>query len=198
MPWKCLLLTKTDRGKTKLRRYTFVDDSACPHNKAWGHQAITPMPDVDLKYNEKGYITNSIDFNLVSPNLVWPEKCSCGYVFKETDGKTYDVDQLFLIQDGNGRLTTLREAPIGSMWDAHWMHDWDLYCRDGISLHVKLPGGSDWCIDGPSQQTPKSKGWSRTGTAPNITASPSIHHPGVYHGWLANGLLSDDIDGKKF
>jgi hypothetical protein len=83
----------------------------------------------------------------------------------------------------------------GAMW-------WD----DG-ELFVKLPSGSEWNIDrgriinarraaqGKQDRLPE---WSRTGDAPCITATPSINHVGQYHGWLRNGVLTDDCEGRTF
>lgn len=34
-------------------------------------------------------------------------------------------------------------------------------------------------------------GWVITGDPPNLTASPSIHIIGKYHGWLQNGELTN-------
>lgn len=33
------------------------------------------------------------------------------------------------------------------------------------------------------------------GTKPDITVTPSMHAVGIYHGWLTNGVLSDDLGG---
>jgi hypothetical protein len=85
---------------------------------------------------------------------------------------------------------TLREAPAGAMWDAHWFEDtWS--GPDGRSLMVKLPFGHEWLIDGPSSSGGR---WSRTGEPPKITVTPSIlvkSERGDYHGWLRDGVLVD-------
>lgn len=41
-------------------------------------------------------------------------------------------------------------------------------------------------------------GWKVSGTPPRITVEPSIHYPDYYHGWLKDGVISDDCDGRKF
>jgi hypothetical protein len=41
-------------------------------------------------------------------------------------------------------------------------------------------------------------GWKVFGLFPLITATPSINFPGFYHGWLQDGGLSDDIEGRRF
>lgn len=77
---------------------------------------------------------------------------------------------------------------------------------DKDDLVVKLPSGSEWYIDRGrliNEQTdrigkPRLPQWTRTGEPPNVTASPSINHVGQYHGWLQNGVLSDDCEGRVF
>jgi hypothetical protein len=81
---------------------------------------------------------------------LWPTHCEhCGCAFHPTD----DPKQIFAhalyrgAPDGN--LYTLVDAPVGAMWNADWLADlasgWGTG-PDGLSLHVKTPGG-DWCPD---------------------------------------------------
>jgi hypothetical protein len=68
-----------------------------------------------------------------------------------------------------------------------------------MPLVVRLPGGvGDFCVDGPEWRNGVrgTGGWNVTGTPPNITVQPSINGPG-YHGWVTNGIISDDVDGRK-
>ncbi|MCL5265184.1 MAG: hypothetical protein M1343_08345 [Chloroflexi bacterium] len=44
----------------------------------------------------------------------------------------------------------------------------------------------------------ETHGWTVTGEAPNITCSPSINAVGAYHGFLQNGVLSDDVEGRTY
>jgi hypothetical protein len=98
---------------------------------------------------------------------------------------------------------------IGDMWYAdkrytdhlhlsqHYHRDWS---DKRLPLYVMTPGGG-WCVDGQpvvGGQYQESGGWTVTGEVPNITVSPSINFPGYYHGWLQNGILSDDLDGKTY
>lgn len=78
------------------------------------------------------------------------------------------------------------------------------YRRDWMGkrapLFVVTPAGP-WCVDaqstdGSGQYT--GHGWTVTGEVPNITATPSINMPGRYHGWLTNGILSDDLEGRTY
>lgn len=40
-------------------------------------------------------------------------------------------------------------------------------------------------------------GWTVTGELPNITITPSIG-AADYHGWVTDGVLSDDIEGRTY
>lgn len=66
---------------------------------------------------------------------------------------------------------------------------------------VALPGGAQWIVDGlpyDEQFNPKiDSGWKVSGEAPNLTASPSIK-TSSYHGYLRDGVLTDDLDGRRY
>lgn len=59
------------------------------------------------------------------------------------------------------------------------------------SWAFKLPGGAVWTPIQPP-------GWTIEGEMPNVTVRPSINQEGVYHGWITNGVLSDDIEGRTY
>lgn len=114
----------------------------------------------------------------------------------------------------------LEDAKPGDMWFAPWMinvfktpeelikstfispeyiRDW---CGKRPPIVVILPNGDRFMVDKCAYQ--QDHGWTVTGEAPNITLSPSINcireeHPKTgYHGWLQNGILSDDLEGRKY
>lgn len=66
---------------------------------------------------------------------------------------------------------------------------------EGPSICVVLPGGVIWRINHPGTN---GFMWDVSGEPPNITAKPSINYQGVYHGFLTNGVLTDDVEGRKF
>lgn len=108
------------------------------------------------------------------------------------------------------------EIQIGDMWYAnHLIDDLDLlvtyeeqffsveYKRDWMGkrppIFVKLPGGAHFSPDFRATNPAHGEsGWVVTGNPPNITVSPSINAIGMYHGFLQNGILSDDVEGRKF
>ena len=94
----------------------------------------------------------------------------------------------------DGEVVLWHQLAPGAMW-----------INEG-ELCVKLPGGSgsEWNIDrgrlmnsDPDRvgKKPLSQ-WTRSGEPPNVTANPSINWVGTYHGWLKNGELTDDCEGR--
>lgn len=71
-------------------------------------------------------------------------------------------------------------------------------------ITVILPNRRSFMPDQPFNGDLERKvGWVVTGQPPNITVSPSINcipndYNQGYHGWLQNGILSDDIEGRKY
>jgi hypothetical protein len=60
---------------------------------------------------------------------------------------------------------------------------------------IRLPDTMEWTVDHkPNNGVP---GWVVTGELPTITASPSIGSSG-YHGFLQNGVLTDDLEGMTY
>ena len=61
---------------------------------------------------------------------------------------------------------------------------------------VRIPSSEVFCVDArPSDGAP---GWDVSGDAPNITVAPSINIIGRYHGWIRNGVITDDCEGRTF
>lgn len=66
-------------------------------------------------------------------------------------------------------------------------------------IFVWLPGRTLFCVDGKCwKDGAYYGGWTVTGQAPLITVAPSIDIGGSYHGFLQNGVISDDVAGKRF
>lgn len=99
--------------------------------------------------------------------------------------------------------------PVGTMWYSPWYLEHPNYLSRPYMerwagkrppLFVHLPGGVDFCVD--SRPTRGGRlddgGWEVTGEAPHITVSPSISILGVYHGFIREGVVTDDVDGRVF
>lgn len=118
--------------------------------------------------------------------------------------------------DASGKDHAFRQMPIGSMFylpkDAD-MDEWPWYLaeKERLSdyyhqhnshrqpLFVVLPNHTLFLIDGKCFTNGRSYGgWTITGDTPNITVSPSINIGGGYHGFLTNGVIGEDVEGRKF
>lgn len=91
---------------------------------------------------------------------------------------------------------------IGEFMDKRPGAMWRLKLHEGgIHWCVRLPNGGIFDIN--SKSSTDHKPWDVTGEAPNITANPSIVHLGSahvkgWHGWLKNGVLTDDCEGRTY
>lgn len=100
-------------------------------------------------------------------------------------------EPLLFKAQGDADYVPYSQLPIGAMW------------MDGEELCVLLPSRDEWNVDrgrklNEAKSTRRLPQWTWTGKPPNVTATPSINSVGRYHGWLRDGVLSDDVDGRKF
>lgn len=66
-------------------------------------------------------------------------------------------------------------------------------------LFVMLPGKNLFCVDQKCITAGGWKGgWIVNGTAPELTVYPAIHLQGLYHGWIRNGIITPDLEGRLF
>ncbi len=66
-------------------------------------------------------------------------------------------------------------------------------------LFVILPGPALFCVDGQTWNGGVHEGgWTVTGVEPNITVHPSINLGGVYHGFLQNGAITKECEGRQY
>ena len=182
----CFFLDRLPKIRRRLRRFTMNRD--CPvqsPDKVSCCNASAPLDEI-------GYTNEIIEwFDWTHLDERWPKQCAaCGYVFVADDNWQVASDFIYRRTD-TGEELVWRDAPAGAMIDCHWMRP---HWRgpDGLCLMVKLPNGCEWIVDGPAaSQDDKSKaGWTRTGTPPNVTATPSILARD-YHGFLRDGVLVD-------
>lgn len=83
--------------------------------------------------------------------------------------------------------------------DLYFLVDGQCYSPTCTKCKAKHGWRDEPCPKG-GEHTPRGHydGWKVAGTPPRITVSPSIHYPDYYHGWLKDGVISDDCDGRKF
>lgn len=183
---QCFMIAPNGRAKLSLRRFTFSASGVCPASEYHlGHDVSVPFGYGDVLQNDDGTY-ELLDQENLKPNTDdprWPTVCSCGYEFKYTD--TWQLLWHAVYVDSAGTEYQIGNLPPGAMFIADWLPDtWR--GDDGLCLCLQTPGGQ-WVIDQPDKHGGR---WTRTGTPPNVTATPSII-ANDYHGWLRDGVLVD-------
>jgi hypothetical protein len=210
---QCFVIEPTGRAEYWLHRSTNYTDAqgnkiperVCPKSSyGGGHFARALAGIVSIYQDEEGLWRVPPDDDEGLPDHSdprWPQECKCGYRFQESDGWSAGTQTLYR-RPAAGQEFKIRDAPPGAMWYADWMKlskdqqyegPGKFIGPDGHCLSVMLPDGQDWIVDGPASNGP---GWTRTGTPPNVTATPSIGRTRedgswIYHGWLRDGKLID-------
>lgn len=180
---QCFWCEPTGMVSLSLRRYRSGDKCSGPFGY---HVALTPIGEAPVIMSEqhKGCIESRPEV-FAHDDTRWPTHCTaCGEAFRADDAWQVFQDQVYRRTD-TGATFTLRDAPPGAMWDATW---WPDPGPDGIQLMVRLPDGHDWFVDGPANNNPAPRGWTRSGSVPRITATPSILTK-QWHGFLTDGVL---------
>ncbi len=188
MPWKCFLTEPSEFAQRDLRRY--ASKSECTGKMSYHNEAVVIDPKVPIAFNkEGGFLKDDYEGD---PR--WPTHCACGYKFKEDDKWQVNVDRLYQ-GSPDGEIYTLRGLPIGAMWDAHWF-DHDRYRGpDKKAWCIRMPATQDWIVYGPSSN---GSPWDVQGKPPLITVKPSIGIRGHYHGFIKGGIITEDVDGRKY
>jgi hypothetical protein len=201
MPWQCFYVTQTSLETRHLR---VSETGSCPgiyrdwHNAEIGIEGGRVTYSSRLSDDGEHRYYGQPDPAGYDSDARWPVKCDyCEHAFGPDATRHVHSDPVY--QAAGGRCWPMRELPIGAMLDAWWRrHDGQNVGEDGISLHVKLPPGGPydwWTVDAPASDGGR---WTRTGTVPLVSASPSINSSD-YHGWLGTGSapgpgwLSDPI-----
>jgi hypothetical protein len=185
---KCVLFERAPEIARFYRRYSSSTPCPAMPGEYSYHDATVPMDVVPLE----GDTIHEQDMPPKDDPL-WPKMCDrCKqYAFVDDDRWQVFVDWRFRNTE-TGEIVNFRNLQVGAMYDCHW-YGKDMRGPDGKALVVILPDRTPWCIDGcahPPGQPPVMPAWTRTGTPPNVSASPSILTPG-YHGWLKDGVLTD-------
>ncbi len=182
MAWPCFMVESTGRDRVSLRRYRgALGNRECVGG--WGyHNAKVPIGERPTSGLGAIHETPHSDER-------WPKSCaSCGYRFVDGDEWQEFLEEILRTADGREFVWT--DAPIGAIRRVQHFEGANGWSGpDGRSYMVKLPGGHEWLIDGPSSNGGK---WTRSGEPPKLTVSPSILVPG-YHGYLRDGVLTDPI-----
>jgi len=196
MAWRCFMVEESAFGQRSLRRFG-ANPASCPKlvpgTLSYHNAEVVIDPRFDMPPGPgQGYTKGAYE-----RDERWPKACACGYAFQPEDN--WQVNECRLYSGSpDGKLYRLRELPPGAIWRATWMeeiHNNPYAAPDGKVWALMMPSGMEWLVYGPASGGGK---WSVQGELPKITASPSIHQVGSYHGYVRDGVVTDDCEGKTF
>jgi len=178
----------TGRCRRDLRRFTFSGRTGVPCSRGPGHDATAVIGEI-----AEAEASRTHGDNWPHDDPGWPEACeACGYRFQPSDEWQRNDNLLFRLPDGTEFTTWGRpmDAPPGAMVRAHWYDEYSSHPEGIDSWLIVLPDGGTWIT---SSKASDGGYWTVTGTAPDLTASPSIWHdaPSGWHGWIRDGQLVD-------
>lgn len=196
---RCFLLLGTDHVVVQLRRYAFDVEPACPRvvqrypgaeTVAYKVHDMTVDVDREIGTVHRDWNGDWTQRRVALDDPRWPARCDCGFEFRAEDPRQEGRTRLYKRND-TGALTTIEDAPVGAIYDAHHLHDYEGFTRHvtGMSLVLKTPAG-EWHIDARSSNGP---GWTRRGVPPDLVVTPSIAIgvPVRMHGWLGGPAGAD-------
>jgi hypothetical protein len=133
---------------------------------------------------------------------------------KEVTGATLRIGDAFFYDKAAAEQERLNEThtdydrrqSVGWYWPRAFARDerlseqyHNVTSKERPPLLVFLPGTCLFCVDGMCWSDGNYYGgWQVTGTPPLITVDPSINLQGIYHGWIQNGVISDDCEGRQY
>lgn len=189
---QCFWVEPAPLAQESFRRFCWnsTGDAKCTVHPYGYHYAKVVLGDVPWENQEYRGCGNIPD-DEVKKDPRWPARCVCGYEFKSEDAQYHDKDQ-YLRNPATGELYRLHEnVPPGATFLSTWIGQDDVG-PDGVGLTIILPDGVEWSMDGKASDSGR---WTRTGSFPTMTVSPSIKSS-RYHGFLRNGVLEPCGDSQ--
>lgn len=204
---KCFLIVPTGKVRRSLRRYRASSDKCPQHEKGFSFcNAHSPLDVIEW---EQGICNGLRPGETMPDRSLFPTNCeACGRAFLPEDRFQVFDNRLYRSAD-TGEEITLSDAKPGAMYDADWLSGIPEYGGpDGKCLHVILPNGRPWHIDGRASNCtlPNDKAhrcWVRHGEPPmisvdkngltcaagggSIASGEGANH---YHGFLRQGFLT--------
>lgn len=190
--WRCFMAEPSEFCRRALRRYWRKPDAAPPGHFHDATVVIDEQFHAPGAFRGRGTLGDGYEGD---PR--WPKACSCGYAFLDADHRQMNEERLYRGAP-DGKLYVMRDLPPGAIWRATWMEDIspNPYAGpDGRVWAMMMPSGDEWLIYGPATGGGK---WTVTGELPKITVHPSIHQIGSYHGFVRDGIVTPDCEGRVF
>lgn len=205
-------LEPTGTVATGLRRYSRGDGGlTCAEGH---HSALNYIGTAPDARDEQGFSVTAPEMDHDDPR--WPTTCQhCDYPFTDTDQwqpwtlplyRRTDTGQLRVLH-ASAPAPDAPSAEPGACWDAWWLRILykDRPSADGITLMVRCPNGSDWCVDSQASNCTRPgephQCWVRHGdprecqvtvdkNGDTCAAGAGSIVSGDYHGFLQHGVLT--------
>lgn len=118
------------------------------------------------------------------------------------DTKQLKVGDMWFARDDAGEIVSVERRRGMNLSDFYWANNaWrpPLFVLLPIE-YASGPGVATFSVDGKCYSGERGyyDGWTVHGAPPAITIVPSINMVGRYHGFLQNGVVTEDVDGRKF
>lgn len=118
------------------------------------------------------------------------------------DTKQLRVGALWYARGDDGKVVSEEQSRGMHLTQHYWMVN---SSRPPLMLALPVrystgPGVGAFCVDGQCHNKDRGyyDGWTVSGNPPLITINPSVNRVGSYHGWVRNGTVSADVDGRTF
>ncbi len=118
-----------------------------------------------------------------------PEKPEVGDAWLCPDILKNDQERPLLVGSGNESATRLSPQ---------------YYSVNGLvrpPLVVFMPGNRPFCVDhvfSSGERGWHGSGWKVSGDPENLTLQPSVNLVGTYHGYITDGVIGDEVEGRKY
>lgn len=192
--WKLFMTRESGFCQRSLCRYGAGGHDRCPKS---GYHNAEVVIDPQFLSDRSIHDVTEMGVSQYKDDVRWPKECACGYVFHPEDYWQVNIDRLYA-GALDGKLYRLRDLPPGAVWRATWIEDANCH-------HYGNAKGEVWAVQMPNmveflifQKDNEGRGWDVTGELPKITLSPSINQVGSYHGYIQDGVISEDCEGRPF
>jgi len=223
-PIQCFMLEVVEREtafvcaslKSELRGGSVpAEQRACPKMPGRLHRAEIQVP---VGFGLSNVFTGADDTLYVQLSDKRVQLCcdGCGMAFKADESDAWSSHPTRWYRNprtGKEGSNAYQVGSPGAIYSADWLDD-EEHMSDLLSdyyrqqwrgrrkpLTVVLPDNTHWVVDQKStirgQPNQWGPGWTITGDAPYLTASPSID-TNTYHGFLQSGVLTPDLEGRTY
>jgi hypothetical protein len=118
------------------------------------------------------------------------------------DTKDLAVGDMWYARDDDGQIVSPERRRGMHLSDFYWQHN---AARPPLMVlvpgqYTTGPGKQLFSVDGKCYNAQRGyyDGWTVHGSPAAITITPSINIAGSYHGFIQNGMVTEDCEGRRY